>query len=102
MIPGLDHDEVCGWAQHGDVTRQVFTLAVLRHAFETADEAHRMDVTSETCEEIVAGVHTVRSDAESPVGALLDLMLHGELVSLEMAARADIDPGPTPITQRYL
>lgn len=101
-VPGLDHDEVCGWAQHGDVTRQVFTLAVLRHTFETTDEAHRLDVTAETCDEIVAGVHTVRSEAVSPVAALFDLMLYGEIVSLEMAARADIDPGPTPITERYL
>lgn len=100
-IPGLDHDEVCGWAQHGDVTRQVFTLAVLRHGFETPDEAHRMDVTAETCDEIVAGVHTVRSESTSAVASLLDLMLFGEFVSLEMAARADIDPGPTPITDRY-
>lgn len=101
-IPGLDHDEVCGWAQHGDVTRQVFTLAVLRHGFETADEASRMEVTAETCDEIVAGVHTIHSDAPSAVASLLDLMLFGEFVSLEMAARAEIDPGPTPITDRYL
>ncbi|MEI2650628.1 MAG: SIS domain-containing protein [Microthrixaceae bacterium] len=100
-VPGLDHDEVCGWAQHGDVTRQVFTLAVLRHGFETSDQAHRLDVTAETCDEIVAGVHPVTSGATTAVGALFDLMLYGELVSLEMAARADIDPGPTPITSRY-
>ena len=101
-VPGLDHDEVVGWAQHGDVTRQVFTLAVVRHAFETEDEAHRLDVTAETCDEIVAGVHQVTSAATTPVAALFDLMLYGELVSLEMAARADIDPGPTPVTDRYL
>lgn len=100
-VPGVDFDEVCGWAQHGDVTRQVLTLAMLRHPFETADEAHRLDVTAETCDEIVAGVHQVRSEASTPVAALLDLMLVGELVSLEMAALADIDPGPTPITDRY-
>lgn len=101
-VPGLDHDEVVGWAQHGDVTRQVFTLAIVRHSFETADEARRLEVTAETCDEIVAGVHQVRSDAPTPVAALLDLMLYGEMVSLDMAARADIDPGPTPVTDRYL
>lgn len=101
-VPGIDHDEVCGWAQHGDVTRQVFTLAVLRHGFETADQSHRLDVTAETCDEIVAGVHQVRTEAASPVAALFDLMLAGELVSIAMADQADIDPGPTPITDRYL
>ena len=32
--PELDHNEICGWGQHGDVTRQLFTLVELRHGFE--------------------------------------------------------------------
>ena len=34
--PELDHNEICGWGQHGDVTRQLFTLVELRHGFEHA------------------------------------------------------------------
>ena len=34
VIPELDHNEVCGWGQHGDVTRQVFTLIELHHGLE--------------------------------------------------------------------
>ena len=34
--PELDHNEICGWGQHGDVTRQVLTLVELRHGFEHA------------------------------------------------------------------
>ena len=34
QYPELDHNEICGWGQHGDVTRQVFTLVELRHGFE--------------------------------------------------------------------
>jgi glucose/mannose-6-phosphate isomerase len=29
--PELCHNEVCGWGQHGDVTRQVLTAVALRH-----------------------------------------------------------------------
>lgn len=100
-VPGLDHDEIVGWAQHGDVTRQVFTLVVLRHAFETDDEAHRIAVTAETCDEIVAGVHFVPTEAPSPVAALFDLMLQGEMVATDLAADANIDPGPVPILERF-
>ena len=32
--PELDHNEICGWGQHGDVTRQLLTLVELRHGFE--------------------------------------------------------------------
>lgn len=100
-VPGLDHDEIVGWGQHGDVTRQVFTLVVLRHSFETAEEAHRLDVTAETCEEIVGGVHEVRSAAVSPTAALFELMVAGEALSLAMAAQAGVDPGPTPVLGWY-
>ena len=34
VYPELDHNEICGWGQHGDVTRQVFTLVELRHGLE--------------------------------------------------------------------
>lgn len=100
-VPGLDDDEICGWAQHGDVTRQVFTLVTLRHAFESDDQAHRLDVTADTCDEVTAGVYEMRSEATTPVGALLDLMFSGELLSLALAAMAGIDPGPTPVLDRY-
>ena len=41
--PELDHNEICGWGQHGDVTRQVLTLVELRHGFEHARLAPRFD-----------------------------------------------------------
>ena len=41
--PELDHNEICGWGQHGDVTRQVFTLVELRHGFEHERLAPRFD-----------------------------------------------------------
>ena len=28
-VPELTHNEICGWGQHGDVTRQVFTDGVV-------------------------------------------------------------------------
>ena len=34
-LPEMCHNEIAGWGQHGDVTRQVFTLVELRH-----DEEH--------------------------------------------------------------
>src|SRR5262245_10378454 len=30
--PELDHNEICGFGQHGDITRQVLTLVELRHS----------------------------------------------------------------------
>ena len=43
--PELDHNEICGWGQHGDVTRQVLTLVELRHGCEHAQLDQRSVTT---------------------------------------------------------
>ena len=100
-IPGIDVDEVCGWAQHGDVTRQIMTLVTLRHGSEDPDGARRLESTSETCEEIMAGVHEVVASPGAELVQLAELVAFGELVALGMAASAGIDPGPLPVLDRY-
>jgi glucose/mannose-6-phosphate isomerase len=96
QLPELAHNEVCGWAQHGDVTRQVFSLVLLRHDHEDAEVARRMEQVAEVYEEIVAGVHTVLAMGQGPLAQLLDLLFVGEIVTLHMAAAEGVDPGPTP------
>jgi len=39
--PELSHNEVAGWGQNGDVTRQVLSLVTLRHAGEHPQVARR-------------------------------------------------------------
>jgi glucose/mannose-6-phosphate isomerase len=47
--PELDHNEICAWGQHGDVTRQLITVVELRHSFEHgAFDAVRLRATSST------------------------------------------------------
>jgi len=96
-VPELTHNEVCGWAQHGDVTRQVFTLVQLRHDHEHRQDARRMDLVAEVCDEVVADVITVEAAGEGDLAQLFDLVLLGDLVSLQMAADAGVDPGPVPV-----
>jgi len=43
--PELDHNEICAWGQHGDVTRQLLTLVELRHGFEHDRLRLRFDAT---------------------------------------------------------
>jgi glucose/mannose-6-phosphate isomerase len=95
--PELCHNEVCGWGQHGDVTRQVFTLVQLRHDDEHPQVGRRFDLVREFVEEVVASVHEVRAEGEGALAQLFDLMLYGDFVSLELAALAAVDPGPIPI-----
>jgi len=95
--PELCHNEICGWGQHGDVTRQVFRLVNLRHDFEHPQVGRRFDLTADLLAEVVGGVDEVRADGDGTLAQALDLMLFGDFVSLHLAADAGVDPGPVPI-----
>jgi len=96
-IPELTHNEVCGWGQHGDVTRQVFTMVLLRHDHEHPQVQRRFDLVAEFCDEVVNDVIEVRAKGDGMLAQLFDLILLGELVTLQMAADEDVDPGPVPV-----
>jgi glucose/mannose-6-phosphate isomerase len=97
VYPELCHNEIAGWGQHGDVTRQVFTLVNLRHGAEHPQVARRFDLVAEVLREVVAGILEVRAAGEGDLAQLLDLAIIGDFVSLHLAGHEDIDPGPIPV-----
>ena len=92
----LCHNEICGWGQHGDVTRQTLTGVFLRHEVEHPQIGRRFELVGELMREVVADIVEVRAEGEGDLAQLLDLVLVGDYVSLWMAAFAGIDPGPVP------
>ncbi len=96
-VPELMHNEVCGWAQHGDVTRQVFRLVELRHDFEHPQVERRFELLTDLVGEVVAEVETVRAEGDGALAQLLDLVLIGDVASLHVAAQHGVDPGPVPV-----
>jgi glucose/mannose-6-phosphate isomerase len=92
--PELDHNEICGWGQHGDVTRQIISLIELRHGFEHEQLARRFQYTREIIEECVHQVLEVHAEGEGRLAQLLDLMYVGDWVSCYLALQNDVDPGP--------
>jgi glucose/mannose-6-phosphate isomerase len=94
--PELDHNEVCGFGQHGDVTRQVLTLVELRHGFEHERLEPRFSGVRAQLEECVAQVLAVRAAGEGRLAQLLDLMYLGDWTSCYLAIENDVDPGPIP------
>jgi glucose/mannose-6-phosphate isomerase len=97
-VPELCHNEVAGWGQHGDVTRQVFTLVELRHDEEHPQELVRFEQVREMLAEVVHDVIEVRALGNGSLAQLFDLVLLGDVVSLHLAAQEGIDPGPVPAT----
>ncbi len=92
--PELDHNEICGWGQHGDVTRQLFTLVELRHDFEHEQVGRRFTLTRALIEETLAQVLEVRAEGEGRLAQVLDLMYVGDWASCYLALDHDVDPGP--------
>lgn len=96
-VPDLTHDEIAGWGQDGDVTRQVFQGFLLRHDFEHPQVSARMDAVEEILVEVLGAVHVVSAAGDGLLAQLLDLHLLGLFVSLHAAVEQDVDPGPVPV-----
>jgi len=94
QYPELDHNEICGWGQHGDVTRQLVTLVELEHGMEDPRLTTRAHATRALMEECVAQVLTVEAGGEGRLAQLLDLIHVGDWTSVYLALAQDVDPGP--------
>jgi glucose/mannose-6-phosphate isomerase len=92
--PELDHNEICGWGQHGDVTRQLFSLVELHHGLEHARLEQRAAATLDVVEEAVHQVLRVEAEGEGRLAQLLDLVYLGDWTSYYVALANDVDPGP--------
>ena len=94
QVPELCHDEISGWGQNGDVTRQLFSLVELRHGFEHARLAPRFGATRDLVDECVHQILTVEAEGGGRLAQLLDLMYFGDWASCYLALQNDVDPGP--------
>ena len=97
VLPEMAHNEICGWGQHGDITRQVMTVVRFRHDFEHPQVARRFDLTYDILDEVVHAVLDVEAEGEGALAQLFDLIIQGDFVSLHLAAEAGVDPGPIPV-----
>jgi glucose/mannose-6-phosphate isomerase len=95
--PELCHNEVAGFGQHGDVTRQLFTLVQLRHDAEHPQVQRRFALVSELLAEVVSGVVELWAEGEGDLAQLFDLFMLADVVSLHLAANEGVDPGPVPV-----
>ncbi|HLT16060.1 MAG TPA: bifunctional phosphoglucose/phosphomannose isomerase [Acidimicrobiales bacterium] len=95
-VPELCHNEICGWGQHGDVTRQTMSVVRFRHDYEHPQNARRFELTFDAIDEAVHTVVDIRAAGDNALAQLFDLIIQGDFVSLHLAAEAGVDPGPIP------
>ncbi|HEY1829078.1 MAG TPA: SIS domain-containing protein [Acidimicrobiales bacterium] len=97
LVPDVLDDELAGWGQDGDVTRQVLTLIALRHQGEIPEVAAAYDTALTAVDEVMGDVVSVWAEGESDLIRFMDLAYVGDIVSLSLAVREGIDPGPVSI-----
>ena len=85
-LPALAYDELAGWGQGGDITRQTMTLVFLRHGGEQALRARTVRRGARRDRRGHGRVFEVWAEGDDDLGRFFDLALLGELVSLELAA----------------
>ena len=98
-VPGATRDELAGWGQGGDVTRQVMSLVLLRHTGEDPAAGALFDAVVAAVDEVMADVVEVRAEGDDDLARFLDLVAWGDFVSLFSAAREGVDPGPVPVVE---
>jgi glucose/mannose-6-phosphate isomerase len=95
-LPASTRDELAGWGQGGDVTRQVMSLVLLRHPGEDEGAAELFEEVAAATDEIVADTIEIWGQGDDDFSRFFDLTLFGDFVSLFLAAREGVDPGPVP------
>ena len=97
--PELCHNEICGWGDSAPVDRSVFQVVNLRSEFEHPQLAKRFAFVDELLRANVGGVHEVVAAGDGSLAQLLDLVIVGDFVSLQLADLAGVDPGPIDLLE---
>ena len=96
-MPDLYHNELVGFGQNGEATREIFTQIQLRHDGEHPQTARRFEYVEEKTLDVMHEVVSVTAGGEGPVAQLFDLIYTGDITTLELAGVEGLDPGPLPV-----
>jgi glucose/mannose-6-phosphate isomerase len=95
--PELSHNEAAGWGDLESITQSSLSLVQLRHDFEHSQVARRHDFMAKIVGPKVKASVSVAAEGDGPLAQLMDLVLVGDVVSLQLSGRAGIDPGPVEV-----
>jgi glucose/mannose-6-phosphate isomerase len=98
QLPELDHNEIVGW--DGDGKAGSCAAIFLLDSDQHPRQRERAELTAKLIEPRAAAVVTVETEGETRIERLLSAVWLGDLVSLHLAARAGVDPGPIEVIDR--
>jgi glucose/mannose-6-phosphate isomerase len=96
-LPEANHNEICGWGSAGGRLAAV----LLEDTGQHLRERRRFEITAEEVEATGAEAVRVETIGETPTDRLLWAVMLGDLVSLELAAAAGVEPLPIEAIDRF-
>ena len=99
FLPELDHNEIVGWGQLPELTRERFVAILLRDVQEHPRVALRFDVTKRLVEDRLASVLEVGARGQSLLARILSLIFVTQLAAIYTGLTYGVDPGPVDVIQ---
>lgn len=99
-LPELDHNEIVGWNQLADVTRERMAIVLLRDKGDGDRIDLRFQITRRLIENNAADVIEVHSEGSSELARILSLVLVTQLVAIYVGLGYGVDPGPVEVIQK--
>ena len=96
VLPELDHNEIVGWEGGGDAA---YSAIFLRDEDQPPREHRRAELTAELIAPRARSVIQLNTEGETRTERLLWAVMLGDLLSLELAARAGADPTPVTVIE---
>lgn len=97
-MPEMDHNEIVAWADGSGSER--FSAVFLLDPDQHPRQRRRMELTGELIRPAAAHVELVEVQGESRTSRLLQALMLGDLLSLQLAARRGVDPTPVAMIDR--
>jgi glucose/mannose-6-phosphate isomerase len=97
-LPEADHNEIEGW-NAGDEARRMSAI-LLEDRDQHPRVRQRFELTTEMIEPAAHYVTRIETEGESRTERLLWAVMLGDLLSLSLAAKRDVDPGSTALLDR--
>ena len=99
QLPELDHNEIVGWEPGGAASGE-FSAVFLTDSGQHPRLRERAELTAKLIAPSASTVIEVESEGETRVERLLWGVMLGDLVSLQLAARNQVDPAPIEVIDR--
>jgi glucose/mannose-6-phosphate isomerase len=97
QLPEMDHNEIVGWTPNGD---RAFAAIFLLDSDQHPRQRQRAELTAKLLEPAARAVISVETEGGTRTERLLWATMLGDLVSLQLAARAGVDPAPIEVIER--